>query len=87
MAKNLYWGNPKDSYIEVSHLNGSSHHVLITEGLEKPLSLAVDPSLGFLFFSDLGKSHIQRATLDGENRKIILEDTKASDITLDLEVF
>ncbi|XP_021948531.2 low-density lipoprotein receptor-related protein 1 isoform X4 [Folsomia candida] len=85
IAKNLYWANPKDSYIEVSHLNGSSHHVLITEGLDKPISLALDPARGLLFWADIVKGQVERATLDGLNRKLIAADVKASDVTVDLE--
>ena len=84
----MYWANPKDSYIEVAHMNGSSHYALVTEDLDKPMSLAVDPSKGFLFWSDISKGHIERANLDGSNRKVIVASntTKVADITLDTEV-
>ncbi|CAG7828356.1 unnamed protein product [Allacma fusca] len=86
-AGNMYWANPKDSWIEVAHVNGSSHYVLITNNLDKPMSLAVDPKKGYLFWSDIAKGHIERAYLDGSQRKIIVSNntTKVADITLDSE--
>ena len=86
-AGNMYWANPKDSLIEVAHVNGSSRYVLITSGLEKPMSLAVDPAKGYLFWSDIYKEEIERSQLDGSNRKVILsaEAIRITDITLDME--
>jgi len=87
-AGNMYWANPKDSMIEVAHVNGSSHYVLITDDLDKPMSLAVDPAKGYLFWSDIAKGVIERSRLDGTDRKIVVnsEPMRVADIALDMEV-
>jgi len=86
IAGNMYWGNPKDGFIEVSHLNGSSHYVLITEDVEKPMSIAVDPIRGFLFWTDVQKNRIERSTLDGANRKQLVTNGRAADLAIDVQV-
>jgi low-density lipoprotein receptor-related protein 1 (alpha-2-macroglobulin receptor) len=85
IAGNMYWGNPKDGFIEVAHLNGSSHYVLITEDLEKPMSLAVDPGRGYLFWTDVQKSRIERSTLDGTNRVKLITNERAADLAIDID--
>lgn len=86
-AGNMYWANPKDSMIEVAHVNGSSHYVLITDKLDKPMSLAVDPAKGYLFWSDIAKGVIERSRLDGSDRKVVVnsEPVRVADIALDME--
>lgn len=86
-AGNMYWANPKDSLIEMAHLNGSSHFVLVTSDLDKPISLDLDPSTGLLFWSDIVKGRIERAGLDGSNRIVIINEVlHVADIALDVDV-
>ncbi len=60
---------------------------MITEGLDKPISLAIDPARGLLFWTDVIKGHVERSDLGGLNRKIVAANVKASEITVDLEVW
>lgn len=57
--------------------------------MERPNSLAVDPVAGFLFWSIRRYHGVSRSTLDGLNRKSILQDKNqpyVEDITLDYTV-
>lgn len=88
ISGHIYWANPLLNIIQVAHLNGSNAHVLIDFGetLERPNSLAVDPTVGFLFWSIRHYHGVSRSTLDGMNRKIIFLNKNQSyieDITLD----
>ena len=73
----------------MSRLNGSCRYVVVTGGLDKPTSVVVDPEQGLLFWSDAGKQpRIERAALDGSNRRILVNSgvTAINDLTLDFQV-
>ncbi len=75
--------------IEVSRLNGSHRKVLITTGTYKPISVAVDPIAGLMFWSENGDTkRIRAAALSGNQKKILVNkvDSQISDISLDYEV-
>lgn len=82
LSKNLYWCDSKRGTIVVSRLDGTKEHVLISYEIGRPNSLAVDPINGYLVW--VGTSKIEIATLDGQNRKVLLEKGGSiSDVTLD----
>jgi len=47
VARNLYWTDSGTDRIEVSRLNGSSRKILISDGLDEPRAIIVDPIGGF----------------------------------------
>ncbi|XP_011296947.1 low-density lipoprotein receptor-related protein 4 isoform X1 [Fopius arisanus] len=72
LAGNIYWTNMKKRVIEVARIDGSSRKCLLTD-LDTPWSIAVFPKLGYMFWTEWGKeSTIQRALLDGTNKKAII---------------
>lgn len=86
---NLYWTDPQQNVIEVSRTNGKHRYVLITNGLDAPHSLTLDPVKGLLFWADAGKfPRISRTGLDGSNRMLLLNISSSiiSDIALDFKV-
>ena len=46
VARNLYWTDTGTDRIEVSRLNGSFRKVVISEYLDEPRAIALDPSKG-----------------------------------------
>ena len=46
VARNLYWTDTGTDRIEVSRLNGSSRKLLISENLDEPRAIALDPARG-----------------------------------------
>jgi low density lipoprotein receptor-related protein 5/6 len=46
IGRNLYWSDTGTDRIEVSRLNGTSRRVLVSENLDKPRAIAVDPGEG-----------------------------------------
>ena len=46
VARNLYWTDTGTDRIEVSRLNGTSRRVLISEDLDEPRAIALDPVKG-----------------------------------------
>ncbi|XP_027843018.2 low-density lipoprotein receptor-related protein 1 [Aphis gossypii] len=88
IAGHIYWANPSLNIIQVAYLNGSNTYVVVDSGdtMERPNSLAIDPVVGFLFWSIRRYHGVSRATLDGKNRKSILlnkDQPYVEDITLD----
>jgi len=75
----------------MANLNGSNAYVVLDGGdtVERPNSLAVDPVVGFLFWSIRRFHGVTRCTLDGMNKKSILlnkDQPYIEDITLDYTV-
>ena len=46
VARNLYWTDTGTDRIEVSKLNGMSRKVLISENLDEPRAITLDPTNG-----------------------------------------
>lgn len=56
--------------------------------MDKPTALAIDPVVGYLFWTDKGRvPKIERARLDGSGRRVLINETIsfATGLTLDLE--
>ncbi|XP_072435639.1 low-density lipoprotein receptor-related protein 2a isoform X3 [Chiloscyllium punctatum] len=69
----LYVVETSISRIEVVDLNGSNRITLIAENLGNPRGIAVDPTVGYLFFSDWndiisGEPKLERSFMDGTHR-------------------
>lgn len=76
--RHLYWTDSSKesliSSIQVSDLDGGSRKTLLTEGLQQPRSIAVDPLEGWLYWSDWGgASRIERSGLDGSHRQVLID--------------
>nr|XP_010969732.1 low-density lipoprotein receptor-related protein 2 isoform X1 [Camelus bactrianus] len=69
----LYVVETNINRIDMVDLDGSQRVTLITENLGRPRGIALDPTVGYLFFSDWqslsGAPKIERAFMDGSNRK------------------
>lgn len=84
VAGNIFWSDSKRGVIEVARLDGSNQHVLLSNEVGKPASIAVDPIKGVLVWS-LG-SRVEIATMAGQGRRLLLDSAKSiSDVTLDAE--
>nr|XP_020641437.1 low-density lipoprotein receptor-related protein 6 isoform X2 [Pogona vitticeps] len=60
--------------IERAALDGTEREVLFSNGLSKPIALAIDSQLGKLFWADSDLRRIESSDLSGANR-IVLEDS------------
>ena len=73
--------------ISVTDFDGRAVFDLITDGLDKPRSLALHPGKGWLFWSDWGRQpKIEKAGMDGTHREVLVKDGLVwpNGITLDL---
>lgn len=69
----LYWTDAGRKRIEVSNLDGSHRKVLISEDLDSPRAIAVNPKSGHMIWVDWGSQvRIERADMDGSNRAILV---------------
>jgi low density lipoprotein-related protein 2 len=78
--------------IDVFSADGLNRTNLITSNIRKPSSIALDPSAGFLFFTDIGSStnklqpaKIERAFMDGSNRRVIIKEKLLEPIAITLD--
>ncbi|XP_006902182.1 PREDICTED: low-density lipoprotein receptor-related protein 2 [Elephantulus edwardii] len=86
----LYMVETRVNRIDLANLDGSNRVILISENLGRPRGIAVDPTIGYLFFSDWrslsGEPRVERAFMDGSNRKNLVKSKLGwpAGITLDL---
>ncbi|KAG7275698.1 hypothetical protein CRUP_011325 [Coryphaenoides rupestris] len=68
----LYVVESRVNRIDVVDLDGRNRVTLVAENLGNPKGLALDPTVGFMFFSDWGAGNgepgLERAYMDGTNR-------------------
>ncbi|XP_045484331.1 low-density lipoprotein receptor-related protein 1B [Pieris rapae] len=74
VAGNLYWVESGLHQIEVARADGQHRRTLLAGDMDSPRAIAIDPTKGFLFWSDWEQSapRIERATLAGRDRKRIV---------------
>ncbi|RCN53216.1 Low-density lipoprotein receptor domain class A [Ancylostoma caninum] len=95
VGRNLYWVDSSLNTIEVANLeNPSARALLVHENVSQPRGIAVDPRKGLMFWTDWGQNpHIERANMDGTDRRIIVNtkiywpNTIALDLTTDRVYF
>lgn len=95
IACNLYWVESRHQEIEVSRCDGSMRASVVGD-VRRPRALALDPRVGFLFWTDWDNENprIERSYLDGSSRKVIvnvgeysnLPESLPNGITLDYAV-
>lgn len=76
--------------IDVCDFDGANRVTLVAESLQSPHGLALDPTVGYMFFTDMGFSReqmkLERAFMDGSNRFELVKTRLGSPtgITLDI---
>ncbi|XP_032496890.1 low-density lipoprotein receptor-related protein 5 isoform X5 [Phocoena sinus] len=85
MGKNLYWADTGTNRIEVARLDGQFRQVLVWRDLDNPRSLALDPTKGYIYWTEWGgKPRIVRAFMDGTNCMTLVDKVgRANDLTID----
>ncbi|XP_038049226.1 prolow-density lipoprotein receptor-related protein 1-like [Patiria miniata] len=75
IGRNLYWCDKGLDQIGVSTLDGRYRRALITEGLDEPRAIALDPRNGLIYWTDWGQQpYIGRASMDGTSTIHLVED-------------
>ncbi|KAM4035860.1 low-density lipoprotein receptor [Anomaloglossus baeobatrachus] len=85
---NLYWTDSAISSISVANTAGSKRKTLFKEGLEKPRDIVVDPTKGFMYWTDWGfPAKIEKGGLNGALRQTLVNNDIEwpNGITLDLD--
>ncbi|KAG8332250.1 Low-density lipoprotein receptor- protein 1B [Homalodisca vitripennis] len=94
IGENLYWVESNLDQIEVARLNGSFRRTLIAGEMESPRAIALDPRFGLLFWTDWDAKapRIERSSMSGEHRKIVIHVDEVTDgawpngLTLDYQL-
>ncbi|CAG5958591.1 unnamed protein product [Menidia menidia] len=65
-----------DIVLQVTRLNGTSRKILISENLDEPRAIVLDPVNGLMYWTDWGENpKIERANLDGTDRVVLLNSS------------
>ncbi|KAI5717761.1 hypothetical protein M8J77_010754 [Diaphorina citri] len=79
IAHNIYWtvsdrsGSKPKGKVMVAHNDGRYRRSLVSENLESPSSIALDPTLGKMFWAETGASpRIESAWMDGSHRRSLV---------------
>ncbi|CAB3232339.1 unnamed protein product [Arctia plantaginis] len=81
VAGNLYWVESSLHQIEVARLDGQYRRTLIAGDMDSPRAIALDPRVGYLFWSDWEQAapRIERASLAGRRRSAVVRVDALSD--------
>ncbi|XP_012944048.1 low-density lipoprotein receptor-related protein 1 [Aplysia californica] len=92
MSRNMYFSSytETEASISVAQLDGAYRKEIYKKTYSKPNSLAIHPSLGLMFWSDVGgEAHtIWKARMDGQHSRVFVtgdEVQKPASLTLDLD--
>ncbi|XP_036314275.2 low-density lipoprotein receptor-related protein 1B isoform X1 [Pipistrellus kuhlii] len=78
IGRNLYWTDGTAGQILAIQLTAMwpgkpEYSIVLDDHLNQPLSLALDPLNGLMYWSDIGgESHIEQAGMDGSRRKMLI---------------
>eukprot|EP00118_Oscarella_pearsei_P023723 m.287153 g.287153 ORF g.287153 m.287153 type:complete len:569 (+) comp40702_c0_seq3:1382-3088(+) len=72
----IYWTDYDDDHVAMGSLDGKFRKVLVSEAGSLPRGIAVDPTVGVMFWTDWGKfPHISRANMDGSDVRVLVNDS------------
>ena len=82
----VYWIDWGVDKIQRANLDGSNIEDLVTQGLDRPVGIAIDIAGGKMYWTDIDTGKIQRANLDGSNIEDLITRglDGPSDIALDV---
>ncbi|XP_054913786.1 low-density lipoprotein receptor-related protein 2 isoform X1 [Poeciliopsis prolifica] len=76
--------------IDMCDYDGGNRVTLVAENLETPHGLALDPTVGYMFFSDMGvsqeKTKLERAFMDGSNRVELIKSRLGTPTAITLDI-
>ncbi|RWS16465.1 low-density lipoprotein receptor-related protein 2-like protein [Dinothrombium tinctorium] len=83
ITNKIYVCDTHNQKIDIFEFDGKRHAIVLSQNLTAPLDIALDPTQGYMFFSD--SDNIDRAFMDGTERKTIVSTYiyKASGLTVD----
>ncbi|XP_033227248.1 very low-density lipoprotein receptor-like isoform X7 [Belonocnema kinseyi] len=83
----IYWTDAEKNTIELANFEGNMRKTLITDRVQEPRAIALNPLEGWMFWTDWGdEARIERAGMDGSHRSVIVgtEVKWPNGLTLDL---
>ncbi|XP_078613211.1 low-density lipoprotein receptor-related protein 2-like isoform X2 [Branchiostoma floridae x Branchiostoma japonicum] len=74
-GQNIYWTDSWTEIIGVARLDGSHPRAIVSEDLDYPGGIALDPSEGYMYWTDAAywTPRIERAAMDGSERTVIID--------------
>ena len=78
------WGR---SVVERASMDGTTHTILHNSGLISPVSLALDRATQTLYWIDSKLDRLERSSVDGSNRRILITTSSSLDNTLGMALF
>ena len=80
ITEHLYWVESNLDQIEVADFSGNNRLSLVAGFMDSPRAIALDPRVGLLFWTDWDrqKPRIERCSMSGHNRTVIVDVSSVS---------
>ncbi|XP_047465711.1 low-density lipoprotein receptor-related protein 2 [Mugil cephalus] len=86
----LYVLEARVERIDACNFDGANRVTLVAENLKTPHGLALDPTVGYMFFTDMGisnqQSKLERAFMDGSNRVELVKSRLGTPTGISLDI-
>lgn len=67
----IYWTDARGKNIKLADFDGNMKKTLITDNIQEPRALAVNPLEGWMFWTDWGETaRIEKSGMDGSHRSV-----------------
>ncbi|KAI6192642.1 hypothetical protein M3Y96_01248600 [Aphelenchoides besseyi] len=81
LGHSIYWVDSLVQQISVTTFDGNKTTTVLSSGFNNLRAIVLDPREGYIFWSDWGqKPRIERANMDGSNRKMIVNLNEKSSL-------
>ncbi|XP_071103874.1 low-density lipoprotein receptor-related protein 2-like [Haliotis cracherodii] len=89
VTKNIFWTDSVKKTVSVAKSDGRYQRTIVSKNLHSPSAIAVNPRLGFLYWTDVSGTHpkIERAWTTGDKRSVLVSTKLGRPTSIAIDFF